>query len=88
MNLVRLFLSTAFFLGSIATVALWLFPIVMGRFPLTSVGFALAFSSIQWTGIVAVAAIGGTLRVLSQFEIFRSLCGVSYWIEVFFKAWR
>jgi len=69
-------------------VALLLYPIVMGRFPLTGAGFALAFHQINWHVVAIVAIALGILRVLSQFELFHWLSNFFYWIDVIFKAFR
>lgn len=88
MSYLRLFFSTAIFVAIAMALALWLLPLVVGRFPLTSTGFALAFNTINWFVVVVVATVFGSLRVLSEFELFNWLSSLFYWIDVFLKAFR
>jgi hypothetical protein len=86
MRLIRLFISTAFLAACITVLAMCVYSLVTGSSALSIPGVVHAIREINWFVVAVVSAFFGILNVLAQFQPFRWLLDLFWWVDILLKA--
>jgi len=82
----RLFISTALLAAFITVLAMCVYSLITGMSAVSIPGVVHVIRETKWFVVAVVSVLFGVLNVLAQFQPFRWLLDLCWWVDILVKA--